>query len=344
MRMNRVVKIGGIFFPLLPHRIQLSLRRLRGTLMALRIWSYDMQVFEGSRLKEMHGANLNQIEGKLIFHAHSLEKGLSHSNFRYGFGIQALSELAMTLEEYVRQGFDKNRDAYVNAMSVVHEYVGAHEGAGYDISYLDEILGDFVEEARNCERHIGGVARVDLDSRATLLNGDFRKLFSARCSIREYANSAVDLERVERAIDQSMKAPSVCNRQSARVKILTDHRVIVDLLEIQNGFKGYDPPPNLLLVTSETGSFLSSTERNQGFIDGGLYVMSLILHLEYEGLATCLLNAMFDVSQDKAVRRLLRLPASEQIVVLVAVGNHTESVLVPQSFRWRGAQITQVIA
>lgn len=80
-------------------------------------------------------------------------------------------------------------------------------------------------------------------------------------------------------------------------------------------------PPVLLLVTSDIRAFMNNGERNEPFVDGGLFSMSLLYALEAYGLAACPLNAMFNLSQDRQTRELLDIPDYEFPVMYIAVGN-----------------------
>ncbi len=110
-------------------------------------------------------------------------------------------------------------------------------------------------------------------------------------------------------------------------------------LKIQGGFLGYAMPPVLLLVTSDIRAFMNNGERNEPFVDGGLFSMSLLYALEAYGLAACPLNAMFNLSQDRQTRELLDIPDYEFPVMYIAVGNFPESVPVCYSTRYEPEKI-----
>ena len=74
-------------------------------------------------------------------------------------------------------------------------------------------------------------------------------------------------------------------------------------------------------------------ERNQCWIDGGMFAMSLVLGLHAQGLGTCFLNWSKSAPEDKAMRALLQLPPQEAIITLIAVGNLPRSLSVAKSVR-----------
>src|SRR5690606_22323819 len=121
---------------------------------------------------------------------------------------------------------------------------------------------------------------------------DFRTLFLGRTSVREFSSMAVDPAVINEAVELALKAPSVCNRQSSRVLVIYDRSTIQKILALQGGFRGYETPNVLLVVTSDISIFVAPQERNQPYVDGGIFSMALLLALEFFSIAACPLNAM----------------------------------------------------
>lgn len=136
----------------------------------------------------------------------------------------------------------------------------------------------------------------------------FEELCERRHAVRSYADEPVSREALKKVVEISLRTPSVCNRQSVRVRILDDARIIGEALKIQGGFGGYAMPPALMVVTSDLRAFMGAQERNEAFVDGGLFSMSLLYALESERLTACPLNAMFGAKTGAAMRALLHIP------------------------------------
>lgn len=306
--------------------------------LALRI--YDIKTFESSRFKKISLATQDQLEGKMTFHSHSIEKGLSHHSFRPKFGEKALAQLSAALHEYQRQDYPRTTPAYQNALSTIKAYIDRHARIGVNTEYLSKIVGDdIVEEALLCNSNLGGVLSI---SKSIKQPTSFAEFFNARYSVREFANKMVSEERVLPAIELALKSPSVCNRQSSRVLIVTSPDRIEKALKLQGGFTGYKTPPMLLIVTSDLSSFLNTTERNQPFIDGGLFSMSLLLALEAEQLAACPLNAMMTVQSEEAILQMFNISRSERLIMFIAVGEFLPEVQVPKSFRYPVSEVARM--
>ncbi|EMF0269896.1 nitroreductase family protein [Enterococcus hirae] len=283
-----------------------------------------------------------QLKARLLFFSHSIEKGLSRENFRYGFGQTVIPELYELIQIYHELGYDQEDETYLNAVSVLGEYIKIHEEKHYDLSNRIN-ASEFKRIYCRDKLEIGGVkavSRVTSDENQTK---NFKELALNRNSVRDYQDTAVDLEKINEAIQIATKSPSVCNRQSTRVRIIHDRSLIKEVLDIQGGFKGYSLPPCLLLITTDTRYFIDVTERNQVYVDGGLFAMSLLYALEYEGLAACALNTMFDPKREHATRKLLGVNESENLIMYVTVGNFKDDYKVPKSHRLSVEQIVKYL-
>lgn len=304
---------------------------------------YDKKLFKRNRLHKLRNASGTQIESKLMFHAHSLEKGLSHLPMRSLFGERALRQLSETMFEYRRKQLPLDGAAYLNSLSVIKAYHDSHLAIGVLPTNLEQIFGTAIlHEALQCQDERAGVYEITAREKINNKQKNFEELFKGRASVRNFDQSAVEPELIENAIGLATKSPSVCNRQPARVRVVADKKRIERILALQGGFNGYPPPPILLIVTSDLECFLQGTERNQVFVDGGLFSMSLLMALEYEGLAACPLNAMLTSSDEQSIRAISAIPENERIIMFIAVGNFAEAVAVPKSYRFPITKIAQI--
>lgn len=335
-------KVKNIVKKYLPNGVVEFIKKMMEKRQEYLVYRYDKNRFTKNRLHDLAAATQDQIEGKIIFHAHSIEKGLSHDDIRLGFGKSALTGLNDALCTYLKKGYDRENLIYINALSTIRAYIDLHEAKEYDISYVNTIFSkNIMNEVLRCNDRSGGATSISAKSKVDNKTKNYKQLFTGRSSVRTYDDSAVDLNKIRDAIAISMKAPSVCNRQSGRVQVLTNKKMIGDVLSLQGGVTGYALPPVLLVVTTDTSKFLAATERNQIYTDGGLFAMSLLLSLEYEGLAACPLNAMLSVSREKKIRRVIDLPDNENIIMFISVGNFKKKNNIPKSFRLKQNNITR---
>jgi nitroreductase len=90
---------------------------------------------------------------------------------------------------------------------------------------------------------------------------------------------------------------------------------------------------HVLLVTADLRTFVSSGERNQAFIDGGLYAMSLMYALQARGIASCPLNLGLSFLMDRALRKAAKLPPNENLIMMIAIGYPPDELAIAASAR-----------
>jgi len=275
--------------------------------------------------------NLGNARALMMYHTHSLEKGLSRSDFRPLFGARALSGLAGATRWWLEHGGSVNDCFLVQSCAVLHRYINIHNELGIDATgCLDGFEPQILQLVSS---------KGDCDPATDLLVGshtpcnDYKSVIMKRRSIRNFGIEPVATETIKDVVGLSLRTPSVCNRQSARVHVFTNEDKIEEALRLQGGFSGYRNPQLLLLVTSDLTTFVDRAERREPYIDGGLFTMSILNNLEYYGLASCPLNTMFGYRQEKRIRRLLHIPDNECLIAFIAVGSMPANTLVPHSKR-----------
>lgn len=151
---------------------------------------------------------------------------------------------------------------------------------------------------------------------------NLRDFFWGRKSIRVFSNTPVDRKLITEAVDLARNSPSVCNRQSWRVYAIDTPDLLAKALPLQNGNESFRSEIQMaLVITSDLNKFSSAGERNQVWIDGGLFSMSLAWALHGLGLGTCMLNWSVTNSQSDKLRETVGIGANEEIMMMMAVGH-----------------------
>lgn len=304
----------------------------------------DIKRFSKSAAFSIYDSSYEQLTSRIMYNVHAIEKGLSRShNFRAGFGKNALKTLNDTLVVYTQKGYSTDSFPYIEGRSIFLRYIELHKKMSADVSFLNNIVdSSFLEE----NKMYGGTGVKEIFREDKLNNNkkNFYELAQGRSSVRDFSGGAVDREKILSVIQNATKTPSVCNRQGWFVYLVEDKQKIEKLLELQRGFKGYPKlPDKVLTITVSNSTFLSPVERNEAFVDGGLFAMSVIYGLEYEGIAAVTLNAMMNFKDEKGIRELLDVGESEQIILFIAVGQFKDKVIVPISDRKRAENFTKIV-
>lgn len=308
----------------------------------LLLVTYFLDFFRFNRSKFSNFGRLNatQLQAKITIYYHSIEKGLSNINFRYGFGRFAVNNLIEAITEYSLCGYDKSNTAFVSGIAVLNEYITKHsstESVNAEINQFIIVLSSklsFLKE--NTDRKlIGGIIELNIDYFLGLSKSNFTDLAYSRFSIRDYAEEKVESDIVSKALMIASKTPSTCNRQPWHTFAISDLILINKILTIQGGLNGQGHNiSHLLVVCSDNYNFSNYTERNQGFIDGGMYSMSILYALTHMGVASCPLNANLTVTNEIKIRKLLNLKYNLNIVMFISIGNYMTKNKVPISNRY----------
>ncbi len=277
-----------------------------------------------------------KMRAVMTMYYHTLEKGLSIPRPRPGFGQDVVVALMRMLAIYVRQyGADS---VVAVALNVLRAYFAFQRNGGMMDHDLREKMAELTRlapESPEMECDLtGGCRTLTKKDLLEAARAPFERFSQLRHSVRQFSDENVDLEAVRHAIQMAQKTPSVCNRQSWRVWVVKESDKIAEILRIGGGARGFeDQMKMLLVVTSDLAYFCSSGERNQCWIDGGMFGMSLIYALHAQGLASCCMNWSKTRKDDRCLKRLMGIPDSESIIFLLGVGCPREEFLVAASSR-----------
>lgn len=322
------------------------LKKVLQTFRLLFLANKDIIRFAKSASFSVFDNNYNQICARIIYNVHSIEKGLSRSqDFRPFFGKKALSNLNDSLVIFEKNNYDKSSFAYIQGRSIIKEYIDFHEMKGLDIKFLESFVNkDYLDVDSSVALDPSGVKIIKSSDKLNNSSKSFYELARNRSSVRDFSGESIDKNKIFNALKIAEKTPSVCNRQGWRVYLIENKKIIEEVLAYQHGFNGYPCLPEYLLsITVSNNSFLSPVERNEAFVDGGLFSMSVIYGLEYEGLAAVTLNAMMNSKDENMIRKTIGIDSAEQIILFIAVGAFKESCLVPISERIPANQFTKLI-
>lgn len=279
--------------------------------------------------------DMSVLEAELIFQYHKIEKGLCMPPPRRFFGVEPAKKTVQLIYEWERCGGDKTAPAYLGAIEAMRSYAQSlallpppPDVDAWMRPMLDRLLSS---RARVSEQYETPMRATSPQPRSAEV---FDALMQARRSVRHYTSQVVPLSLIHKCVSIAQLSPSACNRQPWHVHVYTQAEQIKAMLKLQNGNTGFGHQlSTLLVVTADRKSFFDATERNEPFVDGGLFAMSLILALQSEGVASCCLNWCVDTEKDLQAHTVGGIGDSEAIIMYLAVGYADESALVPRSAR-----------
>lgn len=266
---------------------------------------------------------INKKECQIILDYHSVEKGLLFKNTRPRFAQQRIVNLHTNLALDVIKN-NVVRSQIRVAYQVMCEYYELHQKMGVNIQdyFRLEQYEDYKNILGNAyTSEFKGAVDYHYDDFYAHVFSDFASFSSSRKSVREYTGELVPDELIEKAISLALNTPSVCNRQACKVYLLDDKSRIDKLLLIQGGLTGYTKNINqLLILTVNRNYFYTVGERNQFYIDGGMFLMNLLYALHFHKIANCPANWGKLIKEEKEIEGVVDIPDAEKIICIVPIG------------------------
>jgi nitroreductase len=306
----------------------LSYRELRSNFL------YDARRYFHHAALNPNTLTRSNLQAKIVAVSHCIEKGLSHPAPRLRFGQQHIDILLACLPEYIEKcGHDL---ATAIGLGVLTEYCRLHERQGVRLESLESALEKLkaMQSPAPCSEEAAGAVSATRTEIHAAGKTDIEGFLKSRHSIRHFDTRRVEEDLIRRAVSLAITTPSVCNRQMWKARVFRDVEMKRAILDLQTGNRGFQEEiDTLILVTCDLQHFASIGERNEAWIDGGMFAMTLTLALHSLGLGTCCLNWSVEQDRDRQLRRLMKLPESEVVVLLIAVGHIPKRLMVARSTR-----------
>lgn len=277
-----------------------------------------------------------QLQAKLLFYYHKIEKGLCMPGKKRLFALEVIPEVTALLETWEAAGNSKFDPVYIGAINSLRSYQQLISKNNLDeegkiSAFVDSFLSNRVNVSRE------EVTPIEITKHQIGLSisyDQFRTLCELRRSFRDFSDQTISPESIRLAVELAQLSPSACNRQPCKVYAIQDKTLQKQLLEHQNGNAGFGHlAPILLVLTADSSHFFGAIERNQPYVDGGLFAMSLQYALQVQGLVSCCLNWCVTPKTDKKVHQVLGISDSERITMFMVVGFPADETKVPKSHR-----------
>lgn len=346
MRMIKEM-IKGVLGVSMSQRLYEKVMRFKKSLKVINLNALIINTFIDGKLYYKHSMvfkqnTFNKIESRIVLHYHGLEKGFLHTNFRYRFAEARIKELIklLNLEEVI----ENNKKSQIAAAYLsMCRYYERHKDNKVDIS-------DFFK--REDYELFKSLTVLDLDIieehfRNSYFENtfkDFKEFSNSRASIRSFTGEKITFEIIEKVIELAKNAPSVCNRQPTKVYYIENKEKIDKVLQIQGGLTGYtDDISQLLIVVTDRNYFYSIGERNQLYVDGGIFVMNLLYALHYYKIGACPAHWGHTSGKDKDIMKEISLSESEKVICVIPIGIPKDKFKTTLSLRRGNNEILKIV-
>lgn len=272
--------------------------------------------------------DLENKESDLILNYHSLEKGMLFKEMKKGFAEYRIKNLHVILNDpdIIK---NINRSQIRVGYQVMCQYYELHQKVNYNIEdlYSKEQYLKYREILDSkYDSNFNGIIDWNKEDFYKETSADFLKFAYSRKSVREFTGNLISHKVINQVIELANTAPSVCNRQASNVYLVEDKNKIDQLLNIQGGFTGYTKDVHqLLILTNDRKYYYTVGERNQFYIDGGIYLMNLLYALHYYQIGNCPANWGKEITDDKKVSKVIKISGSEKIICMIPIGELKET-------------------
>lgn len=308
--------------------------KIKKKIKLLRSYLYDFQIYQKTSLTKSHNdVNGEHALGLIIRLYHTIEKGLSIKDRRLEFSLGNVKLLQDKLLSYSGE----KKEAHIqSAIVTLAHYFNEHPNDNVSSEFLKqrERFHQLTKQYNLDDIDVDGGVKEHVEVEF-LDNESVLKLVSSRVSVRDFDSSkSVAYSDLVNVIDVAKKCPSACNRHAVRVFYSLDKQQNQRILELQNGSRTFrHNVPGLMVITSDLRYQEGVEERNLGYVEGGIWLMSLVNSLHLHGLSSCILNWCVSPRVDKELKDLLSIPKYYQISGLVVFGYPSLPQMVPYSIR-----------
>lgn len=284
------------------------------------------------------------LEAQILRTTHSLEKGMSVSQPKEKFGVQVALNLLGFIKQFTDCGYSIEDSTPVkNALGVIGAYVAFHEQRGFVPENVVAALNEFKDYIPDCLQEYGP-QKCSFEELENEIHGEFPTFIKSRHSLRQFADRPVDAADVRRAVEMAIRCPSACNRQPWKAYFYNEQAVNEAVGGGIGGNKAFSQDiKNYIIVTCNLSSYRRQDERNQVYVDGGIFSMALIEALHYCGIASCILQNGEDKYRNLKFKSMCgNIPENEKIILFIAIGYYKDEVIYAASHRRNADEVLVV--
>lgn len=276
-----------------------------------------------------------RLEADIIRLVHSIEKGLSISHPRPGFGIDKIKKIIALCDIYTKNGYPEKECLYI-ARDALYSYLAWNDENKYtsgELYLIKKLYGDVFGNLPQTDELYGGMIEIDTDDFNFDIN-DIENLFETRHSIREFSGEEVTDAEIKKAIILAQRSPSACNRQGVRVYSVSSKKYIAETGKSLEGIGGFAEDVNKFLLITAKQSAYGLFENNQYIVSASMFAGYLTLALHAYGIAACTVQRSLSYNQSWInFCKKNHIPADEQVVVMIGIGKYKKTTKVPVSKR-----------
>jgi nitroreductase len=278
-----------------------------------------------------HADTKDKMLANIMLSTHAIEKGMSFSRKKNGWGGSKAYTLCVQIETYLQKHPYNERISV--AINVLNNYKIDNYGDKNPniLKFIDKLCYKYQDKIKN---HIGGVKSVSKPT-FPISYDNIMQFYLTRSSVRDFSDVALSKDEIEHVHRLAQTTPSACNRQSCHLYTFQNRNTMHELLASQLGDQGWcSRADTLFIVTANLSYFNATHERFEPYIDGGMFAMNVVMALHAQKIASCCKMFIQHPALEKKVKKIAGIPDGERPIMIILAGHYKdEAVQSPLSHR-----------
>lgn len=245
---------------------------------------------------------------------------MSHFEIR-PFSKEQIQIIINLLRKFIKYENYQNNFAFINGINTLREYRKIYEEHKWIEKEEYKLVSDFLKNYSNIINQKTGAFIVTKEELKKNYQIDYKKFVMSRHSTRNYENKELKMEDIREAVEIAKFSPSACNRQFIKLHYYPKGKLKQNVINYSLGKTGfYLEGVNTFIITFDVNALKKAGERNQGYLNSGLFATNLVNALHSLGIGTCFIQFGNSVKQEEELKKMNGIPSHERIAVILFAG------------------------
>lgn len=277
---------------------------------------HDYHFFRKNYMNNVHDMKSMSYEISLI--THSIEKAFLNPKPRR-FGIKKVYRLIEILNE-----INKNEYSYKVGINILMAYKTFYEKNNWQNAEEYTNVSKFLSDKSDVIKY--NIGKIDCNLENLNFNVNYGDFLNDRHSVREFLNKKISDKDIEYAVNCAILTPSACNRQMCKIYYVDNSKLKEQVKKFAMGLGNFDlTGVNYFVVTFDVKAFHYSGERNQGWLNAGLFAMNFVNALHSLKIGSCFIEVGNSFKSEKELKKMLNIPECERIAVIITAGYYKKT-------------------
>ena len=276
-------------------------------------------------------SSVDAFVGALKISIHGIEKALVKNNMNYKNLKSQCVSIINRLDKFLSENsnYPLNSDIVKETVGITHLLLNESKNT-YDCKTVKEKLTEFQEKYNIMKQEYHNIAILRINNDLNYLDWEqYKKFAKSRHSVRETMKEIIPFDEIREIVSLAQICPSECNRQSVKVYYTSESEKIRNLFPDLHVTKDIS---NILIVTVSK-SYYSSNDVLQPWIDGGIFLESMVMAMHAHHLGTCLFQCIKNTKRYYETKKAANIPDNEDIVAFIGYGRLKEQYQVISTHR-----------